>query len=300
MSLVSFVKISRNGSASIEDAIRESLDLIKYPIKDEIHRVVIKPNLCYYWDYSTGHTTDPQFIAALASLIRKRISSKVEISIVESDASAMKCKYAFRMLGYEDMAEASDVRLVNLSDDLYETRNITIGKQTFTIRVPQTILKADLRINVPKIKYAMKKIELTCALKNIFGCNPYPKKFRYHSFLGEAIVAVNKAMKFDLCIVDGNIVSGIQARRLGLVMASEDPVAIDVAAAQVAGINPRTISYIQLASQEGLGRTSFIPRGVSPDEFKNAYPKKNVRKKLIGKAYNLALTLGLTQKLGFE
>ena len=45
-------------------------------------------------------------------------------------------------------------------------------------------------------------------------------------------------MKFDLCLIDNNIAAGIQPRKLGLVMASQDPVAIDVAAAKIAWLNP--------------------------------------------------------------
>jgi uncharacterized protein (DUF362 family) len=94
LSLVSLVQVK---DSNITQAIKDSLDLINYKFPENVKSVVIKPNLCYYWDYSTGQTTDPRFVAALINLIRDEISSSVEISIVESDASAMKCKYAFRM-----------------------------------------------------------------------------------------------------------------------------------------------------------------------------------------------------------
>ena len=64
----------------------------------------------------------------------------------------------------------------------------------------------------------------------------------------------NNTFLFDL---DGNIVAGTGTRRLGLVMASRDPVAIDAAAAKIAGVNPNSIEYIQLARKEGLGNTSL-------------------------------------------
>jgi uncharacterized protein (DUF362 family) len=177
---------------------------------------------------------------------------------------------------------------------------IRVGKQVFDVMIPKTIQEADLRINVPKIKYTMRGIEMTCALKNIFGCNPYPRKSRYHCRLGEAIIAMNKAMNFNLCIVDGNIVSGVQARRLGLVMASIDSVAIDAAAAKIAGLNPRRIRYIQLARKEGLGTTSYLPKGASLSYFKALYPKKDFRKKLMGRAYTLAVQTGFAKRLGLD
>ena len=299
MSLVSFVKIEKKDQY-LKQAILDSLNLINYKFPSNLENVVIKPNMCYYWDYSTGQTTDPYFVAALIDLIRDEISPNANISIVESDASAMKCKYAFRMLGYEKLAQDYTVKLVNLSEDKSDTQTVMVRDQSFQLEVPQIIQNADLRINLPKIKYSMEPIKLTCALKNIFGCNPYPKKFKYHSNLGEAIVAINKAMKFDICIIDANIVSGIQPRRMGLVMASRDPVAIDTAAAEIAGINPRTIKYLQLAKKEGLGSTSFIQKGARISDFDAEYPKNNLKKALLSTAYRLALRMGLGKRLGVE
>jgi uncharacterized protein (DUF362 family) len=297
LSLISLTKIK---NSNITKAIEESLNLISYEFPINIKNVVIKPNLCYYWDYSTGQTTDPKFIAALINLIRNKTSSTTNISILESDASAMKCKYAFKMLGYERLARNYNVKLVNLSEDSCSPVYVTINQIKFRFLVPKTIQDADLKMNVPKIKYTMRGIELTCALKNIYGCNPYPKKFRYHQMLAETIVALNKIMRFDLHIVDGNIVSGIQPRKLGLVMASRNPVAIDAATAEIAGLNPRRIKYLQLAEKEGIGKISYIPRGVPINYFKTRYPRKDFKKKLMGKAYAALLLTRLGEKLGIQ
>jgi uncharacterized protein (DUF362 family) len=299
MSLVGFAKVSNNTVDSMRQAILDCLAAINYSFEKEVKNVVIKPNLCYYWDYTTGQTTDPRFTAALIDAIRKKTTVK-EISLVESDASAMKCKHVFKMMGYDKLAEEYNVKLVNLSEDTCEATKVTVNNHPFTVRVPKTIRDADLKINVPKIKYTMEEIKITCALKNIFGCNPYPKKFQYHPRLGEVIVAVNKAMKFDLCIIDANTVSGIQPRRLGLVMASKDPVAIDAAAARIAGVKPRSMKYLQLAQKEGLGTTSFTARGISPTYFYQRYPRKNVTKKVMAKAYRLITRLKLGKRIGLE
>jgi len=296
VSLVSLVKIEQ--THQLKQAILDSLSLINYSFPRNLKNVVIKPNMCYYWDHTTGQTTDPKFVATLIDLIREEISSDITISVVESDATAMKCKYAFKMLGYEKMAQNCDVELVNLSEDKSNTIEVSAGNKSFKLMIPQTIQEADLLINIPKIKYTMDPIKLTCALKNIFGCNPYPTKFKYHSNLGEAIVAINKAMKFDLCIIDSDIVSGIQPRRLGLIMAGKDPVSVDAAAAKIAGINPKTIEYIQLAKKEGLGTTSFIPKGTSISYFKAGYPKKTMKKVFMGIAYKMVTRVGLGKRLG--
>ena len=55
-------------------------------------RILIKPNLCYYWDYSTGQTTDPRVVSAIIDVIRERVGNDVDICVAESDASAMKTR----------------------------------------------------------------------------------------------------------------------------------------------------------------------------------------------------------------
>lgn len=300
MSLVSLVKINKKHPNPLKQAINYSLNLINYRFPSKLKKIVIKPNMCYYWDCSTGQTTDPRFVAALIDVLREKASPDVDISIVESDASAMKCKYAFKFLGYERLSQEYKVRLVNLSEEKCEPFEVTAGGHSFHVMVPCIIQNADLRINVTKIKYAMEKIKITCALKNIFGCNPYPKKFKYHSKLNEAIVAINKAMNFDLCLIDSNIAYGSQVRRMGLLMASQNSVAIDTAAAIIAGVNPNTMGYIKLAHKEGLGDMHFVPTGLPIDYFKARYPRKDARKKLMSKAFNIVTMLKLGRRLGLE
>jgi uncharacterized protein (DUF362 family) len=297
MSLVSIVKINRD---NMKGAIEESLNLLGYSFDRSLHNIVIKINTCYYWDKTTGQTTDPAFVAGLIDLLREKISPDINITLIESDASAMKCRHAFKFLGYEKLAQTHKVKLVNLSEAKGDDTSVMCGGQTYRFVVPKIIKNADLTINLPKIKYTMSGIELTCALKNIFGCNPYPQKFKYHPHLGEVIVAINKAMKFDLCLIDGNIVSGIQPCKLGLVMASQDSVAIDAAAAKIAGLNPRKIKYLRLADREGLGSLNFTPRGLPIKLFQAMYPKKTISKKLMEKAYVLVIWLRLGKRLGLE
>ena len=300
MSLVSLVKIPNGVQSPMKQAIAQSLDLIDYSFDKNVKKVVIKPNLCYYWDCSTGQTTEPRFVAELIDLIRQQTSADVDIAIVESDASAMRCKYVFRMLGFERLAREKNVRLVNLSEDASDSVDVPCNGNTYNFQVPKTIRDADLRINTSKIKYTVDPVKLTCALKNIYGCNPYPKKFKYHSDLGNVIVALNKAMKFDLCLIDNNIASGIQPRKLGLVMASRDPVAIDVAAAKIAWLNPSKIPYFAVAEKEGVGKRAYLAKGESLDYFRALYPKPTFKMKFKGRLRKLVVRVGLGKRLGLE
>ena len=300
MSLVSLVKIPEDIQYPMKQAIVQSLKLINYSFDKNVRKIVIKPNLCYYWDCSTGQTTNPRFVAELIDLLRESIGSDIDISIVESDASAMYCKYAFRMLGYEKMAEKKNVKLVNLTQQENDAADISCNGKNYSFMIPRILRDADLKIGISEIKYTVDPIKLTCALKNMYGCNPYPKKFKYHTDLGNVIVALNKAMKFNLFLIENNIASGIQPRKLGLTMASVDPVALDVAAANIAWLNPDKIPYFQVAEREGVGSRNFIPKGESLDYFRALYPKKPFNMKVKGIARKAVVKVGLGKRLGLE
>ena len=294
MSTISLAKIQGN---DFDKGITTALSMIEDSLPRKAENIVIKPNMCYYWDYTTGQTTDPRFVKTIINIVREKLGRDVDISIVESDASAMRCKYVFRMLGYERLAKETSTRLVNLSEDEKNYVDVKAGKLSFHVGVPKTISNSDFKINVTKIKYSLDSIGITCALKNIFGCNPYPRKYKYHPILDETIVAMNKAMSFDLVMVDGNIVSGISPRKLGLVMVGKDPVSIDTVAARIAGIS-KQIRYISLAEKEGLGTRSFVCKGVDLDYFEKRFPRKQIKNKALNIVYNLVVDMGLDKRLG--
>ncbi|NWF86643.1 DUF362 domain-containing protein [Candidatus Bathyarchaeota archaeon] len=275
MSLVSFVRVKNNNYATLKSGIEESLKLINFDFDGSMQKIVIKPNMCCYYHPSTGEVTDPKFVSVLIDVLRDGFGEDSEIFVVESDASGMKCKYAFSMIGYDVMAKEKDVKLVNLSEEKSKIIKIEACGQPFKFQIPELLYKSDFVVNVPKIKY-MNDVKITCALKNMFGCNAFPRKFIYHRALNEAIVAINKLVKTDLVVVDGLVVSGKYTKRLNLVMASDDPVAVDVAASKLMGINPKSVKQIVLASLEGLGSLGFSPVGEF-SYFETSFPKKRLK-----------------------
>ncbi len=300
MSSVSLVKIPASTISPFKEAIAQSLQLIDYTFDRNAKRAIIKPNLCYYWDCTTGQTTTPRFVSDLIDLIRQETSPDVEIAIIESDASAMRCKYAFRMLGYEKLAKEKGVQLINLTEQECISTEVTCNGKTYNFQVPKIIAGADLKINIAHIKYTVDPVKLTCAMKNIFGCNPVQKKFKYHQDLGNVIVALNKAMPFDLCLIDSNIAAGVQPRKLGLVMASRDPVAIDAAAAKIAWLNPDDIPYFRVAEQEGVGKRAYVAKGEPLEVFRALYPKAPFKMKFKGRLKKTLVAVGLGGKMGLE
>jgi len=272
MSLVSLVKA--DSSSAFKKAIERSLSLIGFHFPEGLQRIAVKPNMCLFMDYSTGQTTDPKIVAALIDCIREKASRELDISIVESDTEARKFEHVSTFLGYKKMSQEERVALVNLSEDRSQEVEVKVADHSYQFLLPDTIRNADLFVNVPKMKLHP-RAKVSCALKNVYGCNPCPEKSRYHPHLAEAIVGMNKLMKPHLNLVDAVIVQGKGTRKLGLIVASSDPVAIDSAAATIIGANAKKIRVITLAAREGVGNMNYKAAGESLESFAKRFPKRS-------------------------
>ena len=274
-SVVSLVR-TQGSLESIKGSISEALSLINFNLDGSIESVVIKPNLCYYWDAATGYTTDPRVVAGIIDYVRERCGKDVDIKVVEADASAMRTKYAFTVLGYEKLAKEKDVELFNLSEDVLVEKTVHVNKREISFKVPQLLLNSDLFVNASKLK-VMRETKITCAMKNVFGCIGYRRKIVYHPFLEEAIVAINKILRPHLTIVDGLVALGRFPAKLNLIMASADPFSIDWVASQIMGYKPSRVKYLKMAFNEKVGDPEgVITRGAEIAEFAKLFPKEGL------------------------
>ncbi len=261
----------------IRDAVNRSFDILSYNFKKRINRVVIKPNLCYYWDYSTGETTDPRVVSAIIDYLRTEISYNTEIFIAEADATAMKTKYSFTLLGFKDLSLAKNVDLINLAEGEIVEQKVSIGNNTMTLPISKMLLESDLVINVPKLR-THNLVGVTCSLKNMFGAIAKPRKFSYHANLNDTIVGINKLVKSHICIVDGIIARGKYPKKMGLILAGDDALATDFLVAKIAGFNPRAIGHLKLAEKEEVGdvrNTELIEDKISLKEAQKLFPESN-------------------------
>lgn len=261
----------------VSRAVSRAIDLLHYDFSHDFPSVVIKPNLCYYWDYSTGETTDPRVVSAIIDYVRGRLGDNVRIFVAEADASAMRTRHAFKMLGYEKISERKDVRLLNLSKGDIVDRKVRVGDKEFTLKVNKVLQGSNLIINVPKLKYH-RFVGVTCGLKNMFGAISTPRKYVYHPELSEVIVGINKIVKSDVTVVDGIIAKGGYTKEMGVAIASNNALAADFVAAKILGYRPKRIGHIDLAAKEKIGdlnNINLIEDGTSLEEVRRAFPGQN-------------------------
>jgi len=273
----SFVSLVRaeGSEEGIRASIYKALELIDFKLNRPVRSVAIKPNLCYYWDASTGCTTDPRVVSGIIEWIREKTSVNTDIKVVESDATAMRTNLAFLMLGYEKLAEEKKVKLFNLSTDSTVDRKISVNGHEIKFKVPRTLLETDFFINVPKLK-TMREVRMTCAMKNLFGCIASRTKIAYHPILNEAIVGINRILRPHLTVVDGVVALGRFPVKLGLIMAGSDSFSVDWTASRAMGYDPSKIAFLRMSLREKMGKPEEIAiRGEDVEAFAEMFPREN-------------------------
>ena len=265
-----------NAKSNINQCIKNGIESLGSLALPENTSVVIKPNLCCIKSPETGATTDVKVVEGIVLYLKSEFGCS-DITIIESDATQVLADMAFKLLGYEKLANKLDVKLVNLSKSPYSLRSCPQNEFIKEIQFPEVFEKADLFISVPKIKTHMDCF-LTCALKNQFGCNPFPRKSKYHKRLDDAIVDINTIFKPNLVIVDGLIAleghrgptDGLPIRMNTMIFGA-DALAIDHYVARVMGLKPHNIRYLVEAERRGLGSTQYKTKGVDIKEIERKF-----------------------------
>jgi uncharacterized protein (DUF362 family) len=229
--------------------------------------VVIKPNLCCIKSPETGATTDVKVIEGLIKYLKNEFSIS-DISLVESDGTQVLADMAFKLLGYETLSKRLNIKLVNLTKCPSSIKRFPENVFLKEIQVPEVIEEADFMISVPKIKTHM-DILYTGALKNQFGCNPYPRKAKYHKRIDDAIVDLAAVFKPDLVLVDGLVgMEGCRGPTEGLpvkmdvLVLGHDAVAVDHFVARLIGFDPARIGHLINAEKRGLGSSTYETIGI--------------------------------------
>jgi len=239
-----------------EDVVDEILDELSPPLKGK--SVLLKPNCLMAAEPSQGVTTHPSLVRTLVKALRRR-GAKVMVGDNPGASGYGANEECFRAAG---LLEASDGAYVDLGRDTVKT---AVSSRFVTEAVvSRRVLEADYVISVPKLKTHCLTL-LTGAVKNMYGILAGGEKVKLHSIargkddFAEALVDIYAIRPPDLAVMDG--VVGMEGdgpshgstREVGRVVISDDPVAVDAAAAGIMGASPRRVAHLALAAKRGFG-----------------------------------------------
>ncbi|MFO7956551.1 MAG: DUF362 domain-containing protein [Candidatus Brocadiia bacterium] len=239
------------------------------------HTVLLKPNLLSPWDPpEKAVNTHPEFVAAVAGLCAER-GCRVLIGDSCGSLGAGSTRRAMEVTGLLEVAERTGAELVDFDRApalTVECPDPMVLKEPF--HVTSAYAGADVVVTLPKLKTHGLTL-LTGAVKNQFGMIPGRGKKDVHlrapkpDTMAQALVDVYSTVKPHLAIMDA--VMGMEGagpaagspRRVGLVLASDDGVALDAVEAAVMGIEEGRVLTTQYAHRRAVGCGRLADVGVS-------------------------------------
>lgn len=254
---MSTVMIQPATYTDVRQAVDRAFEIFPLDLKSK--NVLIKPNALRASEAAEAIVTNPAVLRAVV----ERVESMDPASIVVGDNPGV-----FSYGANEESFKKTG--LMAASGGYY--KNIGIDSQIIdfnpdylpTVSLSRAVLEADIIISLPKFKTHGLTV-MTGAIKNSYGFLPGAQKARLHKAAGspgrfhEMIVDVFRLRVPDLFIVDavvgmeGNGPASTELRDIGLILASNNAVALDAVIATMMGCDPAKLGFLQKARSMGLG-----------------------------------------------
>lgn len=220
--------------------------------------VLLKPNYTGPLGSDDGAATSNAVLESVIVLAKQAGAGKIDI-VEGSGAVHLGTKKIYELLGVTQVAEKHHVGLYDANQ--MEFRKVTSEKFHFMdyIEICSAAWNYDVIINLPVIK-THPLTEITVAYKNMNGLLSPIDKRRFHDLnMRRAIVDLTEALPSYLTIVDGlTAMEGLGPMEgtpvdLGIIMAGDNPLAVDATAARIMEFDPEKIEYLLYAQEAGHG-----------------------------------------------
>ncbi|MFH1054105.1 MAG: DUF362 domain-containing protein [Candidatus Woesearchaeota archaeon] len=257
-------KCSEYDVNKIEDILKQSIKYIGFKIPND-KRILIKPNVLGAYEPEVHVTTHPKIVEAM---IRILLANNNKIIIGDSSGVRISggTDLCLQKAGFKDLQKKYEVEVRSFEEpgsDIYEDDGNKVLKK---IHLTKIIGKVDYIINVPKLK-SHQLTRYTGGVKNLFGCVPGGLKQECHvkapnpEEFSQLLVDIYSLVrpKLILNIMDGII--GLEGAgpgpsgekiNTGLIIVSQDAVALDIACSKIIGLNPKEVYTTQFAVKREL------------------------------------------------
>ena len=242
---------------SLSEAIDRAFELFPLALKGK--KVLIKPNVLRDTDPKEGVTTHP---AVLRAVVEKVLPMGPASLIVGDNPGVMSYGANEKSFEKTGLMEASLGYYQNIGNDSVK---LPFNPDFVpTVSVSRAVLDADVIISLPKFKTHGLTV-LTGAIKNSYGYLPGAQKAKLHKIAGspirfhEMLVDVFRIRIPDFFLVDavvgmeGNGPASPDLRDIGLILASDNAVALDGVIATMMGCPPGLLRFLQVAETMNLG-----------------------------------------------
>ncbi|MDQ7783235.1 MAG: DUF362 domain-containing protein [Desulfomonilaceae bacterium] len=238
-------------------AVDRAFEIFPTDVRDKT--VLIKPNVLRGSEADEGIVTHPAVVRAVVEKVETMKPASITVGDNPGIFSYGANEASFQQTG---LMEASGRHYQNIGD---ESIRVDFNPDFIsTVSVSRAVMEADVIISLPKFKTHGLTV-MTGAIKNSYGFLPGAQKAKLHKIAGnprrfhEVIVDVFEIRQPDLFIVDavvgmeGNGPASPHLRDIGLILASDNAVALDSVIAFMMGCDPAKLGFLRRAQQKGLG-----------------------------------------------
>jgi uncharacterized protein (DUF362 family) len=240
--------------ANVEAILFETLQELGPPVRDK--SVLIKPNFVEPDVQGTINTHPVVIRAAREAFLRLGASSVVVAEGAGHERDTEGIVEVLRLKHYLGPLQRCFVDLN--TDEVSQVSTRTQASKLKSLYLPKTVLGADFVVSMPKMK-THHWVGVTLALKNMFGivpgnCYGWPKNVLHWAGISKSILDINSTVRPDFAIVDGIVgmegngpIQG-KPKASGVLVAGDDPVAVDATSARIMGLVPERIDYLKRAA----------------------------------------------------
>ncbi len=260
---VSIVR-ARSYSAELESLLRGIL--IEHNVLVRGKSVLLKPNLVEF-SAEAPVNTNPVFVSAAANAFRSLGASQVHIA--EGPGHRRTTLDLAAAAGYFGAISNFERNFTDLNlDEIQRVRIEDPFSSLSELYLPQTALKYDLLVSLPKMK-THHWTGATLSMKNLFGLVPgavygWPKNVLHWAGIDECVADLHFLFPRQFCIVDGIeamegngpiLGNSVQA---GVIVAGTHPPSVDATCCRIMQIDPAKIRYLQLAAERSGWKHSIV------------------------------------------
>ncbi len=251
------VLIQPSSYENVSPAIDRVFEL--FPLEVRGKKVLIKPNVLRASEARESIVTNPAVLRAVVEKIEKMGAASIIVGDNPGLFDYGANEESFIKTG---LMEASGGHYLNIGDDSVKLE--FNARFMPSVSVSRAVMEADIVISLPKFKTHGLTV-VTGAIKNSYGILPGAQKAMLHKAAGsperfhEVVVDVFRLRVPDLFIVDaivgmeGNGPASPDLRDIGLILASDNAVAVDAVIATMMGCEPARLRFLQKAKETGLG-----------------------------------------------
>lgn len=217
---------------------KDNFKKLKAALRSYLHPAevaVVKSNICGFYP------PDNELLGAILSVVGGHAK---KVYLGDTASTMYRVEGRLEKLGLYEVAEKAG-RNVSAADfmSLSDAVRVEVPRPhaSKSYPFPRIVLDADLLVNVARIGSHPTTV-VTAALKNLFGLVASRMKYpRYHPRGMDKVIAdIAQIIKPDLNVVEAS----------GHVVVSPDPLAADVAASLLIGVDPRQVKHFQLVAED--------------------------------------------------